>query len=154
MNVSGIYKIQSKVKPNRIYIGSAINIFSRWRQHLNELNRNKHHNLILQNHYNKYGRDDLQFSILLSCDKEDLLKIEQYFLDSYKTYFNICKIAGNHLGIKYSKESRERCSKSHIGKPSNRRGTKTSEETKRKQSDAKKRLYASGYVNNRKGKKL
>ncbi len=29
-NISGVYKIQSKIKPERIYIGSSVNINSRW----------------------------------------------------------------------------------------------------------------------------
>jgi hypothetical protein len=45
---------------------------------------------------------------------DDLLKVEQYFLDSYKPYFNTYMTAGST------------------------RGTKTSDETKRKQSLAKK----------------
>lgn len=39
MNTIGIYKTQSKVKPERVYIGSAVNISERWRLHLLELRR-------------------------------------------------------------------------------------------------------------------
>jgi group I intron endonuclease len=53
----------------------------------------------------------LQFSILLGCDKDDLLKIEQYFLDSYNPYFNCLKIAGRPLGFKHSEETKKRLSK-------------------------------------------
>ena len=102
----GIYKIQSFIKPNRIYIGSAVNITERWRHHLNDLKLSKHHSLKLQRHYNKYGQSDLYFSILIECEKEELINIEQSFLDSYKPYFNICKIAGNTLGFRHSKESK------------------------------------------------
>jgi group I intron endonuclease len=109
---SGIYKIESKSHPDRIYIGSAVNIGNRWYEHLKKLKRNTHHSKKLQNHFNKYGESDLQFSILLGCDKEDLIKIEQYFLDSYNPWFNICKKAGNTLGLKgvWSKESIKRFS--------------------------------------------
>ena len=115
MKISAIYKIQSIVKPERIYIGSAININKRWREHLQCLKTNKHGNGRLQNHFNKYGETDLNFSILLGCEKDDLLKIEQYFIDSYNPYFNICKIVGSNLGVKFSKESRKRMSKAKIG---------------------------------------
>lgn len=104
----GIYKIQSITKSNRIYIGSAINIMDRWRKHLNNLKLNKHPNAKLQNHYNKYGISDLQFTILIECEKENLLKIEQSFLDSFLPYFNICKIAGNTLGYIHPEEVREK----------------------------------------------
>jgi group I intron endonuclease len=100
MGVSGIYKIQSITKPERIYFGSAVNIKARWRSHLFDLRKNKHHSKKLQRHYDKYGKSDLMFSILLGCDKEDLIKIEQYFLDSYRPYFNNSLTAGNNLGLK------------------------------------------------------
>ena len=65
MNLSsGIYKIESKIKPERIYIGSSVNIIARWKNHLYELRKNKHRNNKLQNHYNKYGESDLLFSIM------------------------------------------------------------------------------------------
>lgn len=99
MKISGIYQIQSKIKPERIYIGSAINIDDRWRCHLKDLRKNKHQRK-LQNHFNKYGESDLQFSILLPCEKADLIKTEQYFIDSHKPYFNICPTAGSVLGLK------------------------------------------------------
>lgn len=112
MKISGIYKIQSKIKPERIYIGSAINISNRWRSHINSLKRNKHDNGRLQNHFNKYGEVDLQFSILLGCPKEDLIKIEQYFLDSYTSWFNICRIAGNVMGgRKHTEETKQKMRK-------------------------------------------
>jgi group I intron endonuclease len=91
--ISGIYQIQSKIKPERIYIGGAVNIQKRWWSHLSTLRNNKHENSKLQNHFNKYGESDLQFSILLGCEKEDLIRVEQYFLDSYNPFFNILKIA-------------------------------------------------------------
>ena len=37
MAVSGIYKIESKIKPERCYIGSAVNINRRWNVHLRAL---------------------------------------------------------------------------------------------------------------------
>lgn len=119
----GVYKIQSQIDPKRIYVGSAINIGQRWKLHLRSLNKNKHHSIKLQRHFNKYGESDLQFSILLSCEKEDLLKIEQYFIDSLNPYFNICRIAGNSSGIEpwnkgkhWSPEMRQKLSLIQKGK--------------------------------------
>ena len=63
---TGIYKIVSKIRPDRMYIGSSINIPKRWREHISNLKKNKHHSKQLQNHFNKYGEADLQFSILLN----------------------------------------------------------------------------------------
>jgi group I intron endonuclease len=144
MRVTGIYQIQSRIKPERIYIGSASDIYVRWRGHLCSLRKGKHHSSKLQNHFNKYGETDLQYSILLGCDKEDRIKIEQYFIDSHHPYFNISKMAqtsgcgfkkghipftkGTKLskvhkyrisealkGKKHSIETREKISIGHIG---------------------------------------
>lgn len=104
-NISGIYKIQSLIKPDRIYIGSAISINNRWDRHLLDLKNNKHHSKKLQRHYNKYGKNDLIFSIVVLCEKEDLLKIEQGYLDQLSPFFNTYKTAGSPLGYKHSAES-------------------------------------------------
>ena len=116
MNISGIYKIQSIIKPGRIYIGSGINIGKRWNKHLEDLRKDSHYNKKIQRHFNKYGEIDFQFSVLLGCPKEDLIKVEQFFIDSYKPYFNNCLIAGSRLGQKDSIETRNKKSKSNIGK--------------------------------------
>jgi len=129
--MTGIYKIESKIKPNRIYIGSAVDITHRWETHLSDLKFNKHHSVKLQRHYNKYGKTDLQFSILLGCEKEYLIANEQFFLDSYKPYFNICKTAGSQLGLKRSEETKREMSK-------NRKGKTFSDEFKKKLSKAQK----------------
>lgn len=114
--MTGIYKIQSKIKPNRIYIGSAVNIKSRWTNHRNELKRNVHKSPKLQSHFNKYGENDLCFSVLISCLKEDLLSQEQFFIDSMNPWFNTCKIAGNCLGKICSEETRKKIGKAQLGR--------------------------------------
>jgi group I intron endonuclease len=106
MAANGIYKIQSITKPQRIYIGSSININRRWREHKNELKLNTHSSAKLQNHCNKYGITDLRFSIILhGCRNEDLLFLEQAFIDNFNPYFNCCKVAGSCLGVKRTKET-------------------------------------------------
>jgi len=135
--MSGIYQIQSKRKPERIYIGSAVNIHKRWGRHLFYLRKNKHPNKKLQRHYSKYGEVDLMFLILLGCEKIDLLKVEQYFLDSYRPYFNNSLTAGSTLGLKHSEETRKKISETLKGKhPSEESRQKMrhpkSEETRRK----------------------
>ena len=114
-NITGIYKISSTCKPNHIYIGSAMNIGVRWNRHLGLLRSGKHHSCILQNHFSKYGEPDLQFSVLVECDKGKLIELEQYFINSYNPCFNICKIAGSSLGRKHTIESKAKMSKSATG---------------------------------------
>jgi len=114
--ISGIYKIQSNIKPERNYIGSAINIHVRWLRHLNDLRNNRHHSSKLQRHYDKYGEEDLQFSILLRCPQKKLIFFEQQQIDFYSPYFNNRKIADSNLGMKYSEEHRKKISISNKGK--------------------------------------
>ena len=115
MTSSGIYKIQSTINPERCYIGSAININNRWKHHISELKLNKHGNKKLQNHINKYGIDDLEFNIVENCNKEELIRREQIFINKLNPYFNICKIAGSSLGIKRSIETCNKISEKAMG---------------------------------------
>ncbi len=125
MKISGIYKIESKLKPERIYIGSAINIQNRWHVHLCQLRANKHYSKKLQRHYNKYSESDLQFSILSGCDKEDLIRQEQFYIDAVNPYFNNRNIAESNRGYKWNEESKNKLSL-------NRKGIPHTEETKYK----------------------
>lgn len=125
----GIYKIQSIIKPERCYIGSSTDITKRWNWHINDLKLNKHHSYKLQNHYNKYGLLDLTFSILVECLEEDLIKIEQTFIDSTNSYFNICKVADRPTGVKRTKEARIKRSINSIGQKNNFYGKKHTNES-------------------------
>jgi len=136
MKLSGIYKIQSKIKPERIYIGSAVDIQVRWRTHLRLLNKNKHENSRLQNHYNKYGKNDFEFSILIGCDKQDLIITEQFYIDAFNPFFNICKRAGSSLGVKRSPETIRKVSEANRGEKHVNYGKHLSEETCRRISEA------------------
>lgn len=101
----GIYKIETS--DNRCYVGSAgRNFRHRWTGHLHSLRNNKHHSQYLQNIFNKYGEDFLQFSILevVTKDKEQLISREQYWIDLLQPCLNICPNAGNNLGYKHTEE--------------------------------------------------
>lgn len=118
---SGIYIIKSTIN-DKCYVGSAISIIRRIRDHKNFLRNDKHYNKKLQNHYNKYGIDSLSYNILEYCDKSILIEREQYFIDNLRPFFNICKIAGTTLGITYkiyepTKEKKKKISNSRKGKP-------------------------------------
>ena len=122
-NISGIYKIVSIIKPDRIYIGSASDIHKRWIQHLRSLKGEYHHSKKLQRHYDKYGKNDLIFSILFGCEISELLSSEQYLIDSSRPYFNVCKIAGSTLGRKASEQTKKKMSLSRKGSKNPMYGT-------------------------------
>ncbi len=129
MKITGIYQIQSKCKPERIYIGSSVNIHKRKIKHFGRLRGNKHENSKLQNHFNKYGEFDLVFIIVELCLPEYLIIREQFYIDLMSPFFNICPTAGSSLGRKHSDLSKLRISKA-------KKGTICSEETRLKLSEA------------------
>ena len=141
---SGIYKIQSKCKPERIYIGSAINISRRWTRHRVDLKNNQHSSSKLQRHYNKYGSDDFVFTLLLECNIDELIEKEQLFIDSYSPFFNCFPKAYSSLGRKISDETKRKMSESQKGRKGHaawNRGKKNvySNETLNKMSEAAKK---------------
>ena len=135
MIISGIYKIQSKIKSERIYIGSSCDIIHRWQEHSRKLKLGVHKNPKLQHHINKYGFTDLQFSILVGCDKENLITNEQFFLDSLTPWFNIHKKADSPLGLKRSEKSRGKMSARTRGEGNGFYGKHHSEESKQAKRD-------------------
>ena len=135
MIISGIYQIQSKSHPERVYIGSAVNIRKRWEAHLWHLRNKKHHTSKLQRHFSKYGESDFIFTILQKCHKEYLLLFEQLYLDSTYLYFNTCLIAGNTLGVKATHKTRRKLSRLAMGNKG-RRGIPLTQAHKDKISNA------------------
>jgi len=137
---TGIYKITNTIT-NKVYTGSAINIELRWREHLNDLRKNKHHSIKLQRAFNKYGENAFIFTIILLCDKLELITNEQLYideLDSYNKGYNSCPIAGSRLGHKQSQETKTKISNTLKGRPSPNKGKIASDETRLKLSKARK----------------
>lgn len=103
---SGIYKITAP--SGDFYIGSAVNIKRRWHEHRTSLRKGNHHNVPLQNAANKYGLNNLQFSVIEHCAPEDLVNREQFAIDSLDPQYNTQRTAGSSLGMKYSDEVKEK----------------------------------------------
>lgn len=80
----GIYKIQNIVN-NKIYIGQSIDIITRWYNHKNELNGNRHCNSHLQGAWNKYGESNFTFEVIEECTVEEIDNREIYWIDLYKS---------------------------------------------------------------------
>lgn len=91
----GIYQLRN-TKNEKLYIGSSCNLKKRKSSHFLLLRKNKHHSKKLQNAYNKYGADSFIFEVLEICSKENILLIEQQYLDKYDVYkkgYNMSNIA-------------------------------------------------------------
>lgn len=116
--ISCIYKISSIIKPHKFYIGSTIIYGKRKNRHLNMLKFNTHPNIILQNHYNKYGFEDILFEIIEEIkDTDKLIEREQYYLDTLDPLFNIAKTAYSPMsGRKHTQETKDKMSLSRKGK--------------------------------------
>lgn len=106
--ISGIYKIQSVVNPDRIYIGSASNILTRKNTHYFLMRNNRHHSKKLQRHFNKYGESDLVFSLITECDIDRLIIKEQCYINVFQPYFNCSKFARSRRGVPWSEETRSK----------------------------------------------
>lgn len=116
MSQSGIYEIVNAMTGHR-YVGSAVKLDKRRREHFGALRRGDHRSVVLQRAFDKYGEHILVFRPLLLCEPENLLFYEQRALDSYQPEYNICKVAGSRLGAKYSAEARKRLSDARRGSP-------------------------------------
>lgn len=114
-NVSGIYAIKS-TNCDKWYIGSAVDLRKRCRDHSNELKKGIHKNNRLQNFYNKYGDGCLIFEILMYCPKDILIRMEQWYIDRRNNYFNISKTAGSTLGVACAEETKEKIRKANTGR--------------------------------------
>jgi group I intron endonuclease len=104
---SGIYQILNKVNQH-IYIGSAINFYERFRRHRKDLRGNRHHSIILQRAYNKYGEHQFIFQILKICNPSQLCKHENSYLTKLKPTYNVCPIADSQVGRKHTTETKEK----------------------------------------------
>lgn len=116
MRCSGIYRIE--LGNGNFYIGSAINLVRRERDHRYNLRIGNHTNQIMQNCWNKYCI--FEFVILEKCEISELLLREQFWIDLYFSdhkNVNIAPIAGSSLGVIHSSKSRANMSAWQKGKP-------------------------------------
>lgn len=147
----GIYKITSP--SNRIYIGQSRNIEKRFKEY-KSINNSKEQ-IKLYRSFKKYGYENHVFEIIEECLFEELNFKERYYQDLYDVInkgLNCILTKTDILPIIFSKETRNKISKSNLGK-------KHSEETKLKISNSKigKKLSEEHKIklsNYHKGKKL
>ena len=96
---SGVYQILC-IPTGKLYVGSAVDLRQRWEQHRHRLRRGNHHNIHLQNAWDKYGEARFEFSVLEFVDPSDLLRAEEARIDrtgcaDRNIGFNIYETAGS-----------------------------------------------------------
>lgn len=112
----GIYTITSP--SGKQYVGSAVSFKSRWASHLSLLRRGKHHSRGLQRAFNKYGGEALVFAKVAIVPREDLIFREQEQIDAreWRSLYNSSPTADRPLGVKHSKEAREKMAAAQRGR--------------------------------------
>jgi group I intron endonuclease len=129
--IPGIYSITNKIN-GKVYYGSSVNTNKRIIQHKTNLNNNRHPNAHLQAAWLKYGKDAFEFKIEKELPIEQLLDVEQSYLDKAKSN------PDKHYNISYSAECPMRGRKTSKESIENRmskiRGRKHSEQSKKNMS--------------------
>lgn len=131
-NAAGVYMASGLMPSNSfeqpIYIGSSNNLKHRIaRQHIPQLVLGEHGNKPFQYYASKRGVENIVWFLLESCDAENALLREQYYLDLYTPFcenlrgFNIAKDAAAPLrGRKHTNITRAKMAAAKLGKPGNK----------------------------------
>ena len=133
-NTPGIYVIRCS-REAKVYVGSAMNLRLRWSLHLVDLRACKHHSHKLQRAFRRFGEAAFTFEVHELCPKTELIQREQLLLDTLGAVdngYNVCRTAGNRLGMKHTDTTRKLLSEKAKQRPP------ISEETRKKLSAAQK----------------
>lgn len=115
---SGIYCICHE-NSGKCYVGSSVNTYNRICTHRRKLIQGEHDNEHLQNAFDKYGIESFCVNLLEFCKESDLVKREIFWIE-----YNNCmdRESGYNKSFvsitrrnKYTRESRIKMSKSHMG---------------------------------------
>lgn len=84
----GIYGIRNH-DTGLVYVGSSKDLERREKEHFKNLECGIHHNLHLQNSYNKHGRDSFSFTVIELCQEDERLIREQTYIESLRPVYNM-----------------------------------------------------------------
>lgn len=104
---SGVYLIECN---SHKYIGSSVNLYNRYKQHVLTLRRGRHYNDFLQNIYNKYP-NDISFKLVEICD--NYIEREAYYIEYYDCDVNVERNPVTHAK---SVETRKKLSMANTNK--------------------------------------
>lgn len=97
--ICGVYEIRCRTN-GRVYVGSSVDVESRWRNHRCKLRAGSHGNVHLQRAWDKYGEEDFEFEVAEECGEGVHYDKEQARFDMYdwSALFNIAKDAHRGAG--------------------------------------------------------
>lgn len=113
MKESGIYMwtVHRNGETNRFYIGQAVDLKIRQRDHMWALKNGRHKNKPLQNAFDVHGQSAFKFCVLEHCNEDALTTKEQEYVDSHiakfgrRSLYNILtKSVVSRIGLKNSTE--------------------------------------------------
>ena len=120
MGVAGIYQITNRTN-GESYVGSSKDLYRCKLQHFRALELGIHENRNLQRAVHEHGIAALDFRVIGTCAKEDLIRLEQECMDHLKPEYNIGTMADKPMfGRKHTTESRARIGasiKQHVRRP-------------------------------------
>lgn len=115
-STTGIYSI-GFINSNKVYVGSTFRNKGRFRSqrgfrwrwgfHIAQLRSHTHHSIKLQRAYNKYGEDNLYFSILEITDNRDLEPVYMDKFDSVKGGYNMVHYSENSFDRTVPEETKD-----------------------------------------------
>jgi group I intron endonuclease len=82
---SGVYIIQNKIN-NKVYIGASKDTYTRLCDHKTKLRGGYHHNIHLQNAFDKNGEDKFIFDVLEDCDEQFIYSQENYWCNMLSSH--------------------------------------------------------------------
>lgn len=117
---AGIYRIVH-VLSGKFYVGSAVNLRQRWRDHRAKLRAGKHRNAKLQHAWNKYGEGAFKLEVVeILSDRAGLIQAEQRWIDALQPFgdagYNLAPAASSLLGFKHSDATKKKLSDARKGK--------------------------------------
>lgn len=145
MNKTGIYLWTHK-ESGKKYIGSAVDLSKRLSRYYSpsELKRvdNYISKALLDHTHSVFSLAIIEYIDITNLSKEEVKKLilerKQHYIDTLEPKYNILKVAGSTLGLKYSEEVREKRSFARLGENNTFYGKTHTEETKTLMSEAKK----------------
>lgn len=123
--IIGIYCIENLVNGKK-YIGKSLDIYDRWRKHVNDLKNGTHDNSYLCNSWKKYGSENFSFTIIEICKREELEQKEISYISKFETTkpngYNLTRGGDGTLGYRHTEESKNKMSEKKKGIPSSQKG--------------------------------